>query len=79
LVERHNFFLDPFIFLANFGMANFDLFKELQASDYHSPTQEHVLVAPNTKVPQKNNPSIDSGVCIIEYIGYCVQPSFWAL
>jgi hypothetical protein len=38
-------------------MADFDLLKELQASDYHSPTQEHVLAATNpTKVPTKKKP-----------------------
>jgi hypothetical protein len=57
LVERHNVFLDPFFFLVNYGMADFDLPKELQASDYHSPTREHVLAATNPKVPtKKQNP-----------------------
>jgi hypothetical protein len=39
-------------------MADFDLLKELQASDYHSPTQEHVLTATNPKVPTKKTKPI---------------------
>jgi hypothetical protein len=46
--------IDSFFFLANFGMASmahFDLFVQPQASDYHSHTHEHVLVA--TKLKKK--------------------------
>ncbi len=41
--------------MANFGMTNFDLLMELEASDYHSPTWKHVLVTTNqkAKVPWK--------------------------
>jgi hypothetical protein len=40
-------------------MVDFDLFMELQASDYHSPTQKHVLIATRQKekVSRKKKPT----------------------